>query len=265
MLTTQQIKQFKEEGYVLVEGFFNTAEVKAMQAELERFRQEKLAQNVATDDDGKTHSTSQVNLQIKPLHDKSELFKVFPFQQKVKEAVNGLIGEPAGLLFDQIFLKPGKSGAGTSWHTDNAYFKIKERETGVGMWTALHEATVENGTLEIVPKSHLKDYEHERDLGSDHHVTCQPDESKAVHCVLPAGGVVFFNFGIAHCTRRNNSDKARAGLAYHFLNTDAIQPDWCWTESQVVHVTGEKATEGEKEYGQVLTGKWEEEVASLTS
>jgi len=227
-----------------------------MQRELERFKQMKFAHNVATEGDGVTASNESMNLQIKPLHDKSELFRAFPFQQKVKNAVGSLIGNPMGLLFDQIFLKPAKSGVGTNWHTDNAYFGIKEKDKGVGMWTALHDATIENGTMEIVPQSHLQEFSHQRDMESDHHITCKPDENKAVHCIVPAGGVVFFNFGIAHCTRRNNSDSERAGAAFHFLNMDAIQADWGWKESQVIPVTGENASDGLVEYGESQRNNW---------
>src|SRR5262249_4761865 len=55
-LTTSQIQQFREHGYVAVPEFFSTREVAAMRAELERLKREGFLRNVATDGDGKTHS-----------------------------------------------------------------------------------------------------------------------------------------------------------------------------------------------------------------
>ena len=82
--------------------------------------------------------------------------------------------------------------------------------------------------------------------------------------ILPAGGAVFFNYGTAHSTKRNNTDRERAGLAYHFLRTDFAEADMRerWG---LVHLTGPEATGGEREYGVQVAGTWEDEVGRLAS
>ncbi len=88
-----------------------------------------------------------------------------------------------------------------------------------GMWIAVHAATRANGTMHIVPRSHVALAAHERDPGSDHHIYAPAvldDQSIAIE--LPAGGVLFFNFGILHCTHGNQTASDRAGLALHFIN-----------------------------------------------
>lgn len=263
MLTPEQVQQFRERGYVAVERFFGETELSAMLSELERFRREGLGRNVATDSDGKTHSTTAVNYQIIPLNDKSDLFRALPFHDDVLAAVGQLIGEPFMRQLDQIFLKPGRSGAGTDWHQDNAYFEISDPTMGTAMWIALHDATLENGTLHVVPNSHREVFEHERDPGSDHHIRMRVAEERAVPVVLPAGGAVFFNYGIAHATKPNNTDRERAGLAYHFLRTDYLVPGWesSW---EFIHLTGPEASGGEREYGTRVAGSWADEVRRLT-
>ena len=180
-----------------------------MQAELDRLVADGLLRNVATEVDGTTASRQGRNLQICPLSPRSDFFRAMPFEPKVIDAARQLIGDPFVLFLDQIFLKPGKSGRGTNWHQDNAYFKVGDPTQGVGMWIAIHEATVANGTLHIVPGSFRESYAHERDPGSDHHIRCQVDESRAMPVELPAGGAVFFNYGILHCTRGNRTDRSR--------------------------------------------------------
>jgi ectoine hydroxylase-related dioxygenase (phytanoyl-CoA dioxygenase family) len=71
---------------------------------------------------------------------------------------------------DQIFLKPGKSGAGTQWHAENAYFKISDVTKGIDLWIALHDATIANGTMHMLPGVYAQSFAHTRDGGSDHHV-----------------------------------------------------------------------------------------------
>lgn len=261
LITSDHVAHFREEGYIAFPTFFDPQELTAMLVELARFKEAGLGRNVATDGDGKTHSATKVNYQIIPLNDKSRLFRAFPFNPNVVAAVSALIGSPFVRQLDQIFLKPGRTGAGTSWHTDNAYFQASDPTKGVGMWIALHDANLANGTLHVIPRSHLESFVHERDLGSDHHITFSADDSRAVPIILPAGGAVFFNYGIGHGTKANNTDHERAGLAFHFLNTHYTTG--ARLVNGLVHITGPEATGGEREYGERVDTAWATEVQRL--
>ena len=263
LLTSEQITHFQENGYVALEKLFDKQEIQAMLVELERFKQAGLGRNVATDGDGQTHSQSQINYQVIPLNDKSTLFRALPFSPKVVECVQALIGEPIVRHLDQIFLKPGQTGAGTDWHQDNAYFQCPDPTKGTAMWVALHDAHIQNGTLHVIPQSHRESFAHDRDLTSDHHIHIQVDEDRAVPIELPAGGVVFFNYGTAHATKRNNTDHERAGLAYHFLNATYLNETRM--TSNAVHLSGPQTTGGEAEYGVKVADTWEAEVVRLVT
>jgi len=208
MLTTEQVQQFKDEGYLALPDFFTADEIKAMLAELERFKQEGLGRNVATDGDGETTSTTQINYQIIPLNDKSTLFRAMPFHPKIIAYLGQLIGTPF----------------------------VRYKQT----------------------------FAHDRDPNSDHHIHTEVDDREAVAVELPAGGAVFFNYGTAHGTRSNQTDKERAGLAFHFLRTDYI-PEHYGNDALAgfVHLCGPEATGGEAEYGQVIDGTWDAEVQAL--
>jgi phytanoyl-CoA hydroxylase len=264
-LTTAQVEQFRTYGYVAMPTFFDAEETAAIRAEVERLQREGLLRNVATDGDGATTSQTKRNLQLCPMFDKSTLFRALPFAPKVTEAVGQLLGDPVVLRLDQVFLKPAHDGAGTNWHQDNAYFQISNPLKGTALWIAVHEATVENGTLHIIPDAFTTLLEHSRDTDSDHHIRCYPDESQAVPIELPAGGVVFFAYGTPHCTLRNRSDADRAGAAFHFVNAS------CFAEDPALRanvrsdyypiLTGPDSTGGAKEYGTVVAGTWPAEVA----
>lgn len=261
MLNDAQIAQFRREGYTVAPALFDRREMAAMLAELDRFKREGLGRNVATSGDGITHTDAEVNYQIIPLNTKSSLLRALPFAPKVVACISALIGPSFVRQLDQIFLKPGRTGAGTDWHQDNAYFQAADPTQGTAMWIALHDATLENGTLHVIPGSHRQRFAHERDLSSDHHIHMQVDEIQAVPIPLAAGGAIFFNYGIAHATKRNNTDQERAGLAFHFLNTDAVAG--ARLVEGVVHIAGPQATGGAAEYGVTVAGSWDSEVARL--
>lgn len=261
-LTPQHAQRFREHGYLAMPEFFDARETAAIRAEVERLKREGFLRNVATDGDGKTHSQTLQNLQLCPMYRHSPLFRAMPFAEKVVEAVRRLLGDPLILHLDQVFLKPGKTGMGTNWHQDNAYFKIRDPLMGTAMWTAVHDATVANGTLRVIPDVFREPFEHTRDPYSDHHIRCYPPEERAIDLELPAGGVAFFAYGTPHATGPNTTDHERAGVALHFLRADfaqdeLIQPDRDYRP----YLTGPHATGGQREYGERVTGTWEREVA----
>lgn len=219
-LTEEQVRQFHTEGWTAVPNFWTEAEVAAMRAELDRLKSEGKLRNVATDGDGVTHSTTRVNLQLCPMWPHSPLFQAMPFAPKVQAAIEWLIGAPALLHLDQVFLKPGGNGAGTNWHQDNAYFQIPDPLKGTALWTAVHDATLANGTIRVIPRKFAEALLHERDPDSDHHIRCYPKETEAIPVEIGAGGAVFFAYGTPHATGGNATQNERAGVALHFLNTD---------------------------------------------
>jgi ectoine hydroxylase-related dioxygenase (phytanoyl-CoA dioxygenase family) len=266
-LTPDQVTFFKDHGYLPVQGFFTPREARAMQLEIERFKRTGLVRNVATAGDGKTTSTAQRNLQLCPMFDKSDLFKALPFDARVVSAITALIGQPARLHLDQVFLKPAGDGVGTAWHQDNAYFQLRNPMQGTALWIAVHDATLANGTLEVIPDQFLEKLEHQRDPNSDHHIRCWPEESKAVPVELKAGGAIFFCYGTPHCTRGNGTDHDRAGAAFHFLRTDAndgaFLQQWGPARPGNPHLTGSLASDGVQEYGKRMTGIFAREVEAI--
>lgn len=256
-----QVDQFKTLGYTVMPELFTPREVQAFRADLERLRREGKFNNVRTEGDSATVSASKMNLQICPLLHHSTLSRAVPFHPRVIDAVSRLIGDPVVLHLDQVFLKPARHGTGTNWHQDNAYFHINNPMLGTAMWVAVHDATIANGTLNIIPGLAHEKLEHIKDPESNHHIRCYPPEQNAIALEVPAGGAVFFCYGVPHCTRANNTDHDRAGLAYHFLHAS------CCTDEYTKHnhplgtvLSGPQASGGEKEYGVRVAGTWEQEV-----
>jgi ectoine hydroxylase-related dioxygenase (phytanoyl-CoA dioxygenase family) len=255
MFTADQHTTFQRDGFFTVPNFYNAAEVRLLQSEIERLKANGLLRNVATDGDGATHSATKRNLQLCPCNPHSEPFRALPFAPKVVEAISELIGDPVRVRLDQVFLKPAKDGAGTNWHQDNAYFRVTDPMKGVAMWIAVHDATVANGTMHMLPGLQREQLEHSRDPDSDHHVRCYPDTTNEVPCELEAGGVIFFAYGTPHCTKGNSTDKDRAGLAYHFYHADFPPQDG--NGGDVPYLIGEQANGGLNEYGTDQRGLWE--------
>jgi phytanoyl-CoA hydroxylase len=259
-ISPAQVQQFKTQGYTVMDKFFNENEIQALRADLDRLRRTGKFNNVRTEGDSKTVSQQKANLQICPLLPHSDLFKALPFHPKVLDTIPQLIGDEVILHLDQVFLKPARHGTGTNWHQDNAYFKIADPFRGTAMWIAVHDATIANGTLRVIPSLANQSLDHVKDPESNHHIRCYPPEDNAIALEVPAGGAVFFCYGVPHATGANNTDKDRAGVAYHFLHSSVCTEEYRkgWHGLGTL-LTGPKATGGLKEYGRTVAGTWDAE------
>lgn len=262
MLTDAQLAQFRRDGFLAIPEFWTAEEVAAMRGELDRLKAEGHLRNVATD-------AAKQNLQITQSFKVSPLFRAAALHPRVAELLADLLeGGPVFQYFDQIFLKPARSGAPTNWHQDNHYFQLPDPSMAVGVWTAVHPATVANGTMRFVPGAHRETLPHRRDPDSDHHYRCDPDESEAVPVELPAGGVVVFTYGAPHATGRNGTDAERAGFAMHFAHTErgrttavhldrnGVPVDYTPGRPGRPHVVGPEASAGMREYGEDQRALW---------
>jgi len=226
VLTKRNIQEFKDKGFTQVDQFWSHNELSTIRLALKDLQQQGKLNNVATEGDGVTPSKASSNLQLCPLIPEHKVFACLPWIDKVGQAVAALVQEEeqddVTCYLSQTFWKPALQGLGTSWHQDNAYFGLSDGRRGTAMWTAVHDANLDNGTLHLVANKDKQVLPHERDLASDHHISCSAsiEESDGEPAIVPAGGVVFFNCNVPHCTKANKSAHPRAAVAYHFVASE---------------------------------------------
>lgn len=75
-----------------------------------------------------------------------------PLFERVARA---LIGERVTLYRAVLFTKPANGGTFLPWHQDGGRFWGVDRDPILQIWTALDDAPVEAGAVEVLPKSHL--------------------------------------------------------------------------------------------------------------
>jgi phytanoyl-CoA hydroxylase len=127
-----------------------------------------------------------------------------------------------------LFVKPPQF-QGQAWHQDEIYIPTRDRSL-VGAWTAMDDATLENGCLRVIPGSHRTGYlypqrEHndpdEFDFAPESHGF---EESDEVPVEVKAGTVVFFNGYLLHRSFKNRSNVYRRVLVNHYCNAWSLLP-----------------------------------------
>jgi phytanoyl-CoA hydroxylase len=127
---------------------------------------------------------------------------------------------------------------GQAWHQDEIYIPTRDRSL-IGAWTAIDDATVENGTIWVVPGSHRTGYLYpQKDHENSDEFDFSPmsfgfDQSAEIPVEVKRGAVVFFNGYLLHRSAKNRSDTYRRVLVNHYCNSWSLLP-WSLKEGEGV-------------------------------
>jgi ectoine hydroxylase-related dioxygenase (phytanoyl-CoA dioxygenase family) len=125
------------------------------------------------------------------------------------------------LFTEKLNLKRPFHGGPNPWHQDWPYWEFApDRSRIVTAMLFLDDATLENGTLEVIPGSHTKGPWKQRTDGDLFgNLEMDPAEAEGKPTValeVPAGSVVWFGALLVHKSEPNRSDKERRTLLYSY-------------------------------------------------
>lgn len=163
-------------------------------------------------------------------HRHSDVFARALGNRLVVEILREIIGGPvSGLQTQLFFCKPGTKGF--SRHQDNAYVQ-GPHDGFVSVWTAIEDATPDNGCLVMYPGTHVypilpdedcPSYEPQRgqDPNANKRQTVVPPGIDRVVCPVPRGGSVFLHGHTVHSSLSNRSDRGRMALLCTYIRRGA--------------------------------------------
>jgi phytanoyl-CoA hydroxylase len=226
-LTPAHREQFRQDGFLAVEGVLSPDEVATAKTALDDLIHERVPGYAGLLQPEPEFQDIWATLSVGERADRiRKVWRFVGYEARLKalgEAHTGiltileaLLGESVQMIQDMALLKPPHFGTEKPWHQDAAYFGWSPPEKIIGVWIALDEATPENGCMHVIPGTHRSGpvpHTHDRD--------CQiPDARVAVEgdvlVPLSPGGVLFFSSLLHHGTPPNNSANRRWALQYHY-------------------------------------------------
>ena len=226
-LSDQQVRQFQEDGFLVVEDLLDQEEVETLRRRAEWVaagqapyiskEQLQVEPRVARGElHAETYADSLRRMSHLAFHD--EVFETHVRNPRVLDIIESLLGLDLKLYQDQIFMKPPRVGSGRSYHQDAPLgFHIDPPDL-VACWAALDDATEENGCLRMLPGTHR--------FGIIDKSEWEAYEQRALDGRLPeerllvmrAGSCSFHHGLILHCSQPNLSGKRRRGYATHYVS-----------------------------------------------
>ncbi|MCE9615878.1 MAG: phytanoyl-CoA dioxygenase family protein [Lentisphaerae bacterium] len=248
MLTPEQIRQYEQDGYVVVSGIFTTGELDLLEREvdaiIERRQRQKAKLDATWRGDWKKDLPPTVILHTHDVQAYSAAWARAIVHERFTEAIADVIGPNVQLHHTKAFIKPPEKGSAFPMHQDYPYFPHARHTMGAAI-IHLSDATEEMGCFSVYPGSHK--------LGP---LPCATPDVLYLDPVqypierakrLPAacGDVVLFNYLLIHGSDINRSSRARKTVLVQFRDpTDRPTADVHRSHAQGMMLRGIDPLEG---------------------
>jgi ectoine hydroxylase-related dioxygenase (phytanoyl-CoA dioxygenase family) len=231
-LTPEQVERFHREGFIRVEHLLTRAEVAALAArsdliasgKAEYIPQERIRlEPQFRDHPDMVEDMTMAVRKLAHLANFDDVLRAHALNTKLVDVVADLLDtDDLKLYGDQLFMKPAYHGSALDWHQDSGSFVNMFPMDLVTAWTAVDDATVENGCLHFVPGSHTWGVipKHllpmfEAEFGPHGAFPAVPNE-------LTNGSVSFHHSLTLHASGPNATPHRRRGYATHYMRAHTI-------------------------------------------
>jgi ectoine hydroxylase-related dioxygenase (phytanoyl-CoA dioxygenase family) len=215
-LSPQQIKDYHNDGYVIVRNFLSDQETKKLH---DIAVQDDAMRKHSFDLNDQTGKKTKLALWYKPGND---AYGLLSKSKRIIESVNKLMdgNAPVCHFHSKLMQKEPKVGGAWEWHQDYGYWYKNEflfPDQMMSVMIAITDANKKNGCLQVIKGTHkMGRVEHgfsgEQVGASQHYVDLALKTMPLIYVELKAGDALFFHSNILHRSEANLSDHSRWSL-----------------------------------------------------
>lgn len=227
MLTDDDVRTFHENGFVTVtEPVLSPDQLTELRDALQRVIEGKSAAQPETKRNIGKDDRENVVIQIVNIWEAEPAFRDHLYNASIVPMIARLMdAETVRVWHDQVQIKPAQHGGSTTWHQDFPYWPVLEPAELVSAWVALEDATIENGCMSMVRRSHRWGAYHGGTIGNTatHDPAYDPaflppgEKVEVVPVEVPAGCVAFHHCLTWHGAPPNRSERPRPAIAVHYM------------------------------------------------
>ena len=227
MIKEDQVKSFKEKGYLVIENLLPENILKDLQKITEDFVEKSkfIKENDLIFDLSDDHTPENpVVRRLKDPHLNHSVYSDIIKNNLITDVVSKLIGNNIRLEHTKLNFKSAKGGEAIEWHQDWAFYPHTNDDiVEVGIF--LDDCGNENGPLLCVPGSHkgpIDDHHHNGYfIGAVDPSNSHYNLETAEPIVAKAGSISVHHVRCLHGSRKNNSEKSRRVLFAGYCAADA--------------------------------------------
>ena len=218
LITEKDITFFDRNGYLAIQKVFDQHEITVAKSEIQRLLSgdSKSFDGIQYENPNKTSDNMKNVRKIMGFVNHSTHLYKMATDPNLVDLIIRLSHNSSPILFQDMALLKGPGGREKPWHQDAAYFDLPIDTVVIGVWIALDPATEENGCLHIIPKTH-KNGPAEHFQIRDWQL-CDTEILAGLDVAVPLepGGCLLWHGLLHHGSPKNNTQKTRQALQYHY-------------------------------------------------
>jgi hypothetical protein len=218
-LTIKEINFYRENGYLLLNNFFDA---QRMTAALAAINDILSIEKITTVAELEPRDPAIVR-RIWGTTFKHPFYAAMAEDEKLLDAIACLIGDNIIFHYSKINMKAPHIGSPVEWHQDFSYYPHTNTDL-LSCLIYLDDADPENGCLQVIPGSHKsKLYSHEINGYFRGKVALEnlPPNFNSIHLAATAGSVILLHCLTLHASTENKSNKPRRVFLPAYRAADA--------------------------------------------
>jgi phytanoyl-CoA hydroxylase len=271
MLSTEQLAQYRDDGFLVVRDFADLASCDRLRARAEELvndfdpsgitsifsthEQNRLSDEYflnsgdkirfffeedafSADGNLKQRQQRSINKIGHALHELDPVFRELSTTRRVQKLVADLGIKRPWLLQSMYIFKQPEIGAEVTCHQDSTFLYTEPQDIA-GLWFALEDATLENGCLWVIPGGHklgLKSRWVRDGVGAmkfDVFDSSRFPEDKLVPLEVKKGSLILLNGLLPHKSLANRSQKSRHAYTLHVISAESRYPEDNWLQRSI--------------------------------
>lgn len=227
MLTDAEIYEFQTNGFLIGPVVYDEREADTLRERMFSILEGKSKHAPESNRNLLGEGSTRVVHQLVNVWEADYMFLAHIYQPLICKMISQLMDHPVVRVWhDQVQYKPPRVGGPTDWHQDHPYWPVIQPPDLISAWTALDDATVENGCMRMVAGSHRWGPYDGGTIGTDPKTfepTPDPDfipeevELEIVPCEVKKGQVMFHHCLTWHGSPPNPSERGRPAVAVHYM------------------------------------------------
>ena len=208
MLSSKEVKQFRDEGYLQnLPRVFGADEVAAMRQGCDRLLD--------------LLGPGETSKEIREWHEASRFLYDICMDERILDYVEELIGPDFYMWASNFFIKEPKTHETVGWHQDSFYWPLEPIKSCT-VWIAFTDTSPENGAMQVIPATHKGGLaKHDRSETTESVLTLElsnekVDTGKSVDICLQPGEISIHDDKLIHGSPANPSNRPRIGLTARY-------------------------------------------------
>lgn len=223
--------EYEQQGFIVIPNILDESECENLKCEAR-----KIIEN---------NSKADASVFLHASHN-SEVFTQYHRDRRLLNVLNKLMLDGIMFLSDKVVIKTAEKTFPTPWHIDRFYWP--ETRAKLSVWIALDDANADNGTLTVVPRSHLKNWTMKTEALANGEFLYQIPETEInpehiVICNVKRGSAVIFSDRLVHGSTSNLAgiDRFTVISTYHAATED--EPfDLAFPAREILSISTSKST-----------------------